>query len=643
MKKKLVSVLLAAVMLIGVFAGCSKTAGMTRDKFVKACGKLKLTELDIDELDEIGENIEDGFYFSGDEELIEGYSKTIDTYLKLTKLSKAFGSDDIVSVSFAAKCAGFEDLKDIDGPEDAELDGAFAFQMNFGQENKAEEFMKGIEYILKQVNIKTKKLTSKEYYVSKNEGYLRFHIDIEQFCQMILDDDDLTDSLKNNYDVDVEDILDGLAGDIAISIEIKGSNVFIFAGGAVNSEKKVYKDFVKAFGLTTDPMSLPMNEDIADDMTELVISCVKYISKARDAKKSITDKIGNPDDKNGGNPDDKNGKKPDNKGISDFGMVGISMPTKDLMRWNQDGLSMKNELEDLGYTVDLQYAGNKPDTQAQQILNMVNSGCKVIVVAAIESSSLEKALEKAKSENVTVIAYDRLILNTEAVDYYVSFDNYMAGQLQGRYIVEQLDLDNANGSFNIEITAGDPSDNNAAFFYLGAMDVIKPYIDSGKLKVVSGQKDFNDVATDAWKTDTAQARAENIIGAYYPAGTNIDAWLCSNDSTACGVINALDKFYEGNYPIVTGQDCDIVSVKHIIAGKQAMSVFKDTRTLASQTVRMVSQILNGQTVDVNDVETYNNGKKDVPSYLCAPIFVTIDNYKTILIDSGYYTQDQLGY
>ena len=319
------------------------------------------------------------------------------------------------------------------------------------------------------------------------------------------------------------------------------------------------------------------------------------------------------------------------------------MPTKDLWRWDHDGDLVKKELEAMGYTVDLQYAGNRPDTQVKQIQDMVNSGCEVIVVAAIESSSVVQVLENAKEQGVTVIAYDRLIYGTEAVDYFVSFDNYMVGQLQGKYIVEALDLDNANGSFNIEITAGDPTDNNAALFYQGAMDAIKPYIDSGKLKVLSGQKDFKDVATDSWKTENAQARAENIIGAYYPSGTNIDAWLCSNDSTACGVINALDKYYKGNYPVVTGQDCDIVSVKHIIAGKQAMSVFKDTRTLVSQAAKMASQVMNGQKVDVNDIDTYNNGKKDISSYLCSPVFVTIDNYKTILVDSGYYTQDALDF
>ena len=640
MKKKVLSVLLVFVMLAGVLTGCSKTSGMNKDKFVKACEKLKLTELEIDEMDEIEENVEDGFYFAGDEDLIADKSKIIDTYLKIAKLSKAFDSDDIVSIAFAAKCAGYDDIKESEGPEDVELDGAFAFQMDFGQKDKAEDVMDGIAKLLKQVNIKTKKLTPKEYYVSKNEGYIRFHIDLEKFARIILDDDDLTDSLKDLYDVDIEDTMEDLKGDIAVSVEIKGSNIFIFAGGAVNSEKKVYKDFVKAFGLATDPMSLPMNEEVADDMTELIVSYAKYISKARDAKKRLTDPIGGTGGTGGTG---STGGNPDNKGIQGSGKVGISMPTKDLMRWAQDGDRMKKELEAMGYTVDLRYAGNQVTVQVQQIQDMIEIGCEVIVVAAIESSSVVQVLESAKEQGVTVIAYDRLIYGTEAVDYYVSFDNYMVGQLQGKYIVEALDLDNANGSFNIEITAGDPTDNNAALFYQGAMDAIKPYIDSGKLKVLSGQKDFKDVATDSWKTDNAQARAENILAAYYQSGTNIDAWLCSNDSTACGVINALDKYYKGNYPVITGQDCDILSVKHIIAGKQAMSVFKDTRTLASQAAKMVSQVMNGQKVDVNDTDTYNNGKKDISSYLCSPVFVTVDNYKTILVDSGYYTQDALDY
>lgn len=644
MNRKIVSALLAVVMLAGILTGCSKTTAMNKNKFIKSCQKLKLTELEIDELDEIEKNVEDGFYFVGDEDIISGKSKVIDQYLKMLKFSKAFTSDDLVYVAFAGKCAGYDDLKDVKDPEDAELDGAFAFQMDFGQKGKAEEFMDGVEYVLKKAGIKPKKLTPQEYYVSENEAFLRFHIDLEKLAETVLDDDDTMKSLNKKYG-DVEDLLEGLKGDIAVSIEIKGSTILIFAGGAVNSEKKVYKDFVKAFGLAKDPMTLPMNEEVAEDMVDKVVLYAKYISKIANKKPTVPTATPTPaPDTATPTPAPDPGKDPGvDPVLTGSGKVGVSMPTKDLWRWAQDGDRMKKELEAMGYTVDLQYAGNRVDTQVQQIQNMINSGCDVIVVAAIESSSLAQVLENAKEQDVTVIAYDRLIYGTEAVDYFVSFDNYMVGQLQGKYIVEALDLDNANGSFNIEITAGDPTDNNAALFYQGAMDAIKPYIDSGKLKVLSGQKDFKDVATDSWKTDNAQARAENILAAYYPSGTNIDAWLCSNDSTACGVINALDKYYKGNYPVITGQDCDILSVKHIIAGKQAMSVFKDTRTLASQAAKMVSQVMNGQKVDVNDTDTYNNGKKDISSYLCAPVFVTADNYKTILVDSGYYTQDSLDY
>ena len=321
--------------------------------------------------------------------------------------------------------------------------------------------------------------------------------------------------------------------------------------------------------------------------------------------------------------------------------VGVSMPTKDLQRWNQDGDYMKQKFEAAGFEVDLQYAGNKADTQLSQVENMINSGCKVLVIAAIESSSLGTALDKAAAKKIPVIAYDRLLMDNENVSYYATFDNYKVGQIQGNFVKEKLDLDNAAGPFNIEFTAGDPGDNNAGFFFNGAYDVLKPYIESGKLNIVSGQNKFEDVATPSWKTETAQSRAENILSSFYADGKNADIWLCSNDSTALGVENALAANYTGTYPIITGQDCDIANVKNMLAGKQSMSVFKDTRTLASQVVKMVTQILKGETVEVNDTTTYNNGKKTVPSYLCSPVFASADNYKTILIDSGYYSADQL--
>jgi putative multiple sugar transport system substrate-binding protein len=311
------------------------------------------------------------------------------------------------------------------------------------------------------------------------------------------------------------------------------------------------------------------------------------------------------------------------------------------MRWAHDGDTILNQIGGAGYEVDLQYANNRVETQIAQITNMINSGCSVIIVAPIEGSSLNAVLDQAASKGIKIIAYDRLIRDTENVDYYVTFDNFEVGRLQGEYIVKALGLGEGKGPFNIEITTGDPSDYNAAFFYQGAMDVLKPYIDSGRLVVVSGQTTFEQVATVAWRTETAQARAENIIATYYLDGKNIDAWLCSNDSTALGVANALAALYKGTYPVITGQDCDISNVKNIIAGKQAMSVFKDTRTLAVQTAKMAIQIIQNKTVDVNDTNTFNNNKKVVPTYCCQPVFVDKDNYKTILIDSGYYTEDQL--
>ncbi len=321
--------------------------------------------------------------------------------------------------------------------------------------------------------------------------------------------------------------------------------------------------------------------------------------------------------------------------------VGVSMPTKDLQRWNQDGANMQAQLEEAGYEVDLQYANNDSNQQLQQVETMISEGADVLVIAAIEGSSLGEALDMAAENEIPVIAYDRLLMESDAVSYYATFDNYKVGTVQGTYIKDALDLENADGPFVMEITAGDPGDNNARYFYQGAMDVLQPYIDDGKIVVTSGQTSFEEVATAKWDTATAQTRAEGILDSFYTDGTNIDAWLCSNDSTAIGVVNALEAKYTGNYPIVTGQDCDIVATKNIIAGKQSMSIFKDTRTLAAQVVKMVGQIINGEEVDVNDTETYDNNVIVVPSFLCDPVFADINNYKELLIDSGYYTEDEL--
>ena len=322
--------------------------------------------------------------------------------------------------------------------------------------------------------------------------------------------------------------------------------------------------------------------------------------------------------------------------------VGVAMPTKDLQRWNQDGENMEKELKAAGYEVDLQFASNDVATQVSQIENMINGGCSVLVIASIDGDSLGTVLASAKEKNIPVIAYDRLIMNTDAVSYYATFDNYMVGTKQGEYIEKELGLkDGKEGPFNLEVTTGDPGDNNARYFYQGAIDVLQPFIDSGKLVIKSGQLSFDEVATASWSSENAQSRAENIVSSNYADGSNIDAWLCSNDSTAQGVVAALEANYNGTWPIITGQDCDIVSVQNMIAGKQSMSIFKDTRTLAAQVVKMVGQILSGETVDVNDTTTYDNGTGVIPSYLCEPVFADINNYKELLIDSGYYTEDQL--
>ena len=250
-------------------------------------------------------------------------------------------------------------------------------------------------------------------------------------------------------------------------------------------------------------------------------------------------------------------------------------------------------------------------------------------------------MKQAKEAGIPVISYDRLLMNSDAVSYYATFDNYKVGQKQGEYLVDALDLDNQDGPFNIELFTGDPGDNNCNFFFGGAMDVLQKYIDEGKLVVKSGQTEFEQVATANWDSAKAQDRMDTIIAGNYSDGSNLDAVLCSNDSTALGVENALAASYTGEYPIITGQDCDTPNVKNLVAGKQAMSVFKDTRALASAVVKMVDSIMKGEEPEVNDTKSYDNGTGVIPTYLCDPVVVTTDNYKEILIDSGYYTEDQI--
>lgn len=322
-------------------------------------------------------------------------------------------------------------------------------------------------------------------------------------------------------------------------------------------------------------------------------------------------------------------------------IIGVAMPTKDLQRWNQDGENMKKQLETAGYQVDLQYASNDVQTQVSQIENMISNGCKMLVIASIDGSSLGEPLKQAKELGIPVIAYDRLLMNSDAVSYYATFDNYMVGQKQGEYLEKELGLATAAEPLNIELFTGDPADNNCIFFFGGAMDVLQKYVDDGTLVVKSGQTAFEQVATANWDPEKAQNRMDTIIAGNYSDGTVLHAVLCSNDSTALGVENALASSYTGAYPIITGQDCDIANVKNMLIGKQAMSVFKDTRTLATQVVKMVDALMKGGQAEVNDTSSYDNGTGIIPTFLCEPVAVTIENYKEMLIESGYYTEDQL--
>ena len=259
-------------------------------------------------------------------------------------------------------------------------------------------------------------------------------------------------------------------------------------------------------------------------------------------------------------------------------LVGVSMPTQDLQRWNQDGANMEAQLKEAGYEVELLYAANDIPTQVSQVETMIADGCEVLVIASIDGDSLGTVLAQAKEAGIPVIAYDRLIMNSDAVTYYATFDNWLVGVKQGEFIRDALDLDNADGPFNIEFITGDPGDNNINFFFDGAMSILTPYLESGKLVCPSGQTEKAVVATANWATDAAQARFETILSSYYADGTQLDAVLCSNDSTSLGVQNALKANYTGEWPVLTGQDCDVLSTISMLEGTQSMSVFKDTRT-----------------------------------------------------------------
>ncbi|WP_339819495.1 multiple monosaccharide ABC transporter substrate-binding protein [Paenibacillus sp. FSL R7-0216] len=332
-------------------------------------------------------------------------------------------------------------------------------------------------------------------------------------------------------------------------------------------------------------------------------------------------------------------------GNSKKGTIGIAMPTKSSERWVNDGNNMVKEFKALGYGTDLQYGEDVIENQVSQIENMITKGVKVLVIAAIDGGALTDVLQKAHDQGIQVVAYDRLIMNSEYVDYYATFDNFKVGVQQASYIEEKLGLKDSKGPFNIELFGGSPDDNNAYFFYDGAMSVLQPYIDSGKLVVRSGQTKMEQIATLRWDGATAQARMDNLLSAHYST-ENIDAVLSPYDGISIGILSSLKGVGYGSgsksMPIVTGQDAELASVKSILAGEQTQTVFKDTRELAKKAVSMVQSILEGTEAEVNDSKTYDNGVKVVPSYLLEPVSVDKDNLEQALVDTGYYSKEDLG-
>lgn len=324
--------------------------------------------------------------------------------------------------------------------------------------------------------------------------------------------------------------------------------------------------------------------------------------------------------------------------------VGIAMPTKSSERWVGDGDNMVEQLEEAGYKTDLQYAEDVVENQVSQIENMITKGVDILVIASIDGEAITAVLEKAKNQGIPVISYDRLIMNSDHVSYYATFDNFKVGTLQGEYIEEKLGLADGEGPFNIELFAGSPDDNNAYFFWDGAMSILQPYIDNGQLVVKSDQMTFEQGATLRWDGAKAQERMDNLLSAHY-SDEEVDIVLSPFDGISRGVISSLKAVGYGSddkpMPIVTGQDAELASVKSIVVGEQTQTIFKDTRELAKSAVNMVDSILNDEEPEVNDTETYDNGVKVVPSNLLDPISVDIDNYQKELIESGYYSEDEL--
>lgn len=328
--------------------------------------------------------------------------------------------------------------------------------------------------------------------------------------------------------------------------------------------------------------------------------------------------------------------------------VGVAMPSTAITRWIADGENLKAQLEDLGHQVDLRNAEDDAALQAEQIGEMIEGGADALVVGAVDGTVLTSVLAEAKAAAIPVLSYDRLILGSDAIEYYATFDNARVGVQQATSLLEGLGVIDATGAptgatgpFAIEVFAGSPDDNNATVFYQGAMSVLQPYLDSGVLVVPSGVTDLASVGTPGWDGDTAGQRMTTLLG----EGVPLDGVLAPNDGLARGILASLGNAGYGTdakpWPVVTGQDAEVDSVRLVADGTQHSTIYKDTRQLAEVAVSMLDALLNGEEPETNDLTSYDNGVKVVPSYLLAPQVVTAENYEAVLIDSGYYAQEDL--
>lgn len=328
------------------------------------------------------------------------------------------------------------------------------------------------------------------------------------------------------------------------------------------------------------------------------------------------------------------------------GRIGLSMPTQSTERWVREGHMMRDKFEALGYQVDLQYAEDNVSTQLSQIENMLLRGLDALIISSIDGSSLTDAVKRAKEQGTYVVAYDRLLMNTPDVDYYVTFDSIEIGKLMGGYIIDYLGLKDGKGPFNIELFAGSLDDNNTPLYFEGAMILLQPYLNNGQLVVRSGQTRLEQVATQNWEGQLAQARMDNLISGYYSTGQKVDAVLSPYDGLSIGILSALKAIGYGRsadlpFPVITGQDCEIPSVKSIIAGEQKMSTFVDTRVLSDVAVKLTLEVLEKGYANVNMPNAIDNGSKMVSAQSADAQYIDIHNYRSVLIDSGYYTEADL--